>query len=105
MRIAVFYPAGNTAWSITKGVRDTFSRMNHEVTDCGSDYTGPLNHDLIFVSGPEYLCKSLRASYPQWDNFPMPKVGWLHETVEREDYSTNSIAVDGKLPIEELKRF
>lgn len=104
MKIAVFYPSGYTAWSITKGVCDTFSRMGHEVTDCGSDYTGTLHHHLVFVSGPEYLWRRLREVYPDWDALPMPRVGWLHETVEREDYATNSIAVDGKLPIGELKR-
>ncbi len=104
MKIAVFYPAGYTAWSITKGVCDTFSRMGHEVTDCGADYTGPLNHHLVFVSGPEYLWRRLREVYPEWDALPMPRVGWLHETVEREDYATNSIAIDGKLPIEEIKK-
>lgn len=105
MKIAVFYPSGSTAWSITKGVCSTLSRMGHEVTDCGEGYSGPLvNHHLIFVSGPEYLWKKLRDVYPSWDALSAQKIGWLHETVEREDYLTNGIAVGGSLPIEELKR-
>jgi len=104
MKIAVFYPAGSTAWSITKGVCSAFSRMGHEVTDCGDSYTGELSHDLIFVSGPEYLWKKLRSMYSLWDEIRAPKVGWLHETVEREDYGTNPVAVDGKLPISEIKK-
>jgi hypothetical protein len=105
MKIAVFYPAGSTAWSITKGVCSAFSKMKHIITDCGSEYKESLEYyDMIFVSGPEYLWKDLRTAYPQWDSLPGIKVGWLHETVEREDYKTNPIAIDGKLPIGELKK-
>src|SRR5260221_4494246 len=106
MKIGVFYPAGNYAWSITKGVCSAFSKMKHIVTDCGANYNEPLEyHDMIFVSGPEYLWRTIRSNYTMWDNIPAVKVGWLHETVEREDYGTNKIAVDGKLPIEELRKF
>jgi hypothetical protein len=106
MRIAVFYPAGNTAWSITKGVCSALSKMKHIVTDCSEEYSSSLElYDMVFVSGPEYLYKPIRAAYPQWDSLSAVKVGWLHETVEREDYGTNVIAVDGKLPIDELKKF
>ena len=104
MKIAVFYPGGSTAWSITKGVCAAFSRMGHEVTDCGNFYPETLSHNLIFISGPEYLWRTLRNKYPNWDEIITPKVGWLHETIEREDYGTNSVAVDGKLPIGELKK-
>lgn len=34
----------------------------------------------------------LLALYPDWSDIAVPKVSWLHETVEREDY--------GRLPIE-----
>ena len=105
MRVAVFYPSVETAWSITKGVCSTLHKMGHSVTDCGSDFSGRLDHDLIFVSGPEYLWKKLREIHPQWDRLDAVKVGWLHETVEREDYDINPIAVNGKLPMEEIKKF
>ena len=105
MKIAVFYPSGNTAWSITKGVCSTFSKMGHEVTDCGEDYNESLiPYHFIFVSGPEYLWRKLRETYPLWDSLSATKVGWLHETIEREDYGHNKIAVDGKLPIQEIFR-
>lgn len=106
MKIAVFYPSEGTAWSITKGVCSALSRMGHEVLDCNEHFGDSLEEqNLIFVSGPEYLWRSIRDKYPLWDKLSMPKVGWLHETVEREDYDTNRIAVDGKLPVEELKKF
>ena len=106
MRVAVFYPMQYTAWSITVGVRDAFKRMGHEVLDCGIMDGQTLTHqDLLFVCAPEYLMPKVREKYPLWDSLTAKKVGWLHETVEREDYATNKIAVDGKLPVDVLKVF
>jgi hypothetical protein len=104
MKIALFYPP--TAWSLAQGVREGLTRLGHAVSD-GSDghFIHMAGQDLIFVSGPEYLWKQLRVNYPKWDLFTAKKVGWLHETVEREDYETNPIAVHGNLPLDELKRF
>ena len=105
MKIALFYPTCS-AWSITEGVRDGFTRMGHTVIDgTKSGLIHKAGLDLIFVSGPEYLWKELRVRYPEWDILDAKKVGWLHETVEREDYGTNPIAVENRLPLEELKRF
>ena len=104
MRIALFYPSEEAAWSLRDGLRNTLRRMGHDVTDFGNagweDQSALLSqHDLIFVSGPEYLWERLLSSYPNWASLDVPKVGWLHETVRREDYATNRIAVDGRLPI------
>ncbi len=106
MNIAVFYPSVETAWSITNGVSEAFKRMGHVVLDNTTDTSIPLaDQDLIFVCGPEHLWQKLRTTYPMWDDLKMPKVGWLQETVEREDYELNPIAVGGHLPVEDLKRF
>lgn len=108
MKIAVFYPKGKTAWSVTRGVSTTLSSMHHEVIDCCDVRPAKEvleSQNAIIVTGPEYIWKELRAAYPDWDRISAPKVGWLHETVERDDYPTNCIAIDGKLPVEELKKF
>ena len=108
MKIAVFYPGGSTAWSITAGLVNVLFRTGHEVIDCSENNPNPetlKSQSLIIVSGPEYLWRSLREVYPMWDEISVPKVGWLHETVDREDYGTNRIAVNGSLPVDELKRF
>jgi hypothetical protein len=107
MKIALFYPTIDAAWSTTYGIRDGFRRMGHEVHDCTQESTFPslTGYDLIFVSGPEYLWRKLRAAYPEWDSLPATKAGWLHEDVEREDYGTNPIAINGTLPVGDLKRF
>jgi hypothetical protein len=106
MKIAVFYPITGAAWSVSEGVARTFERMGHTVLDCGA-MTAPFEEvqqqDLVFVAGPEYLHKQIREKYPKWDELKMPRVGWLHETVEREDYDKNPIAIDGKLPVFLLK--
>ena len=102
MKIAVFYPS-NAAWSITNGIVPTLKKMGHTVTDCGTN-TPALDHELIIVSGPEYLWRTLREAYPDWDAQKCAKVGWLHETVQREDYATNPIAVNGVLPVDILKK-
>jgi hypothetical protein len=51
--------------------------------------------DGIVISGPEHMRPELMALYPDWNRISVPKVAWLHETVEREDY--------GSLPIESIK--
>lgn len=106
MKIALFYPTIDAPWSVTKGIRDGFRRMGHEVIDLSEEESFPplVGYGLIFVSGPEYLWKKLRAAYPEWDSLPVTKAGWMHEPVEREDYGTNPIAINGKLPVEELRK-
>jgi hypothetical protein len=100
MRIAVFYPdTPISVWSLSKGIVTTLARMGHDIVDT------PHSADAIIVSGPEYLWRSLRIQYPKWDTFKARKYGWLHETVGREDYGTNPIAVGGKLPVQDLKDF
>jgi hypothetical protein len=103
MKIAVFYPnTPNAVWSLSKGICTTLISMRHEVEDCPTTLD---KQDAIIVSGPEYLWRSLRLQFPQWDKLPAHKYGWLHETVSREDYDNNSIATKGKLPVQDLKSF
>lgn len=106
MKIATFYPTTGAAWSVAYGVPRTLARMGHDVLD--SDQRQPTFEELktvdaILVAGPEYVHAKLYAQYPDWDSLKVPRIGWLHETVEREDYATNHIAVDGKLPVFLLK--
>lgn len=104
MKIAVFYPQGATAWSVAKGVSVVLTRMGHDVDEWST--REPLeNHDLILVAGPEYLWRELSSIYSFWEDVKVPKIGWLHETVNRADYNTNPIALYGQLPVEALKRF
>ena len=107
MKIAVFYPSGCTAWSVAKGVSVVLSRMGHTVLDDDGliSFERLPEQDAIFVAGPEYLWRPLRSVYPHWDSLKVPKIGWLHETVQRDDYGTNPIAINGMLPLEELKKF
>jgi hypothetical protein len=107
MKVALFYPSKEAAWSLREGLRNALHRMGHEVTDygCTGWAKAPLaGHDMIFVSGPEYLWRDLVDVFPSWGSLDIPKVGWLHETVEREDYATNRIAVAGKLPLSDILR-
>jgi hypothetical protein len=111
MRVAVFYPDYVLAsWSLSRGLADVFRRLGHDVLNCGiiPDPARPLHRDRyprfeqlnaldrIIVSGPEHLRRYIRALYPAWDTLRPKVVGWLHETLRREDY--------GMLPLEELRR-
>lgn len=103
MKIGVFYPdTPNAVWSLSKGICSTLASMGHEVTDHPSKLE---EQDAIIVSGPEYLWRKLRVQFPNWDNITACKYGWLHETVDREDYNSNPIAVNGKLPVKDLNKF
>jgi len=101
MKLAVFYPQNLTcAWSLQDGLCDTLERMSHEVTRCG--ITDKLRrprdlnaYDALIVSGPEHIGSKLRAQ-KDWESAKVPKVGWLHESVRREDYGT--------LDVEAIKR-
>jgi glycosyltransferase involved in cell wall biosynthesis len=53
--------------------------------------------DGILVSGPEHVRGHLLKLYPRWHKISVPKVSWMHETVEREDY--------GRMPLEEIREF
>lgn len=105
-KIAVFYPDTKiSVWSLNKGLVTTLRRMGYEVLDAVVNPSAELeSQDIILVSGPEYLWKQLRNRYTTWDSLKAKKYGWLHETVEREDYMRNPIAENGSLPVEELKR-
>jgi hypothetical protein len=104
-KIAVFYSDTKTSvWSLGKGLCTTLSSMGYEVLEAPASAM-PEQHtmesqDMILVSGPEYLWERLRAKYPNWEQFKAKKYGWMHETVEREDYVRNPIARDGTLPVE-----
>lgn len=110
MKLAYWYPAGTfSAWSISLGAVEALRRMGHEVRDCGiaagsktirrSDYPSRAELeacDGIIVSGPEHIQPFISALYPDWAEFSVAKVGWLHETVDREDY--------GQLQLEPVRR-
>lgn len=109
MKLAVFYPDSMyCAWSCGPGLVATLERMGHEVlaqpvdhSVAPCDYQGAQTDvlkscDGIIVSCPEWLWKHIRSFYRSWNQIKVPKVGWLAETVEREDY--------GRLPIEEILR-
>lgn len=118
MRLACFYPGSlYCAWSVGTGLVDTLQCMGHEVlpvpiegveNSTRADRVAALpgrsfhpsvaelrNFDGILLSGPEHMRPELLALYPDWERIDVPKVSWLHETVEREDY--------GRLPIEAIK--
>lgn len=109
MKIACFYPQSVfCAWCVSTGLVDTLVRMGHEVTALPIDAMRPrpdpaaypsiyalAGYDGVLISGPEHLQGSLRALYPDWASVKLPKVSWMHETVEREDY--------GRMPIESIR--
>jgi hypothetical protein len=109
MRIACFYPQSVfCAWCVSTGLVDTLRRMGHDVLplpiDAGNPRPDPRLYptqadlrrfDGLLVSGPEHLYRHLRALYPDWNRAGVPRVSWMHETVEREDY--------GRLSIEEIR--
>ena len=119
MKLACFYPGSlYCAWSVATGLVDTLGRLGHHVlpvpiegienSACGQraavlparhsypTSTELRNFDGILLSGPEHIRPELLALYPDWNSIDVPKVSWLHETVEREDY--------GRLPIETIKQ-
>jgi hypothetical protein len=118
VKLACFYPGSlYCAWSLATGLVDTLQRMGHVVTPIPIESvenstrgdrnvaltnrrTCPSSDELrgcdgIVLSGPEHMRPELLALYPDWREIDVPKVAWLHETVEREDY--------GRLPIEAIK--
>lgn len=119
MKLACFYPGSlYCAWSVSIGLVDTLERMGHQVVavpiagmensirregraaaqlnQSAYPTSGDLcGYDGILLSGPEHMQPELAALYPDWNEIDVPKVSWLHETVEREDY--------GRLPIELIK--
>lgn len=118
MKLACFYPGSlYCAWSVATGLVDTLARMGHEVlavpiegieNSTRNDREAALlrlrsyptsanlrNFDGIVLSGPEHMRPELLSLYPDWNRIDVPKVSWLHETVEREDY--------GRLPIESIQ--
>ncbi len=111
MRLACFHPASVfCAWSVATGLVDTFNRMGHETTGFPVDVTTQVidptqyptadrlrGFDGIVISGPEHVRAHLLRLYPKWHRIPVPKIGWLHETIEREDY--------GKLNVEDIRSF
>jgi hypothetical protein len=106
MKVAVFYPiSAGQVWSVSRGLCTTLTRMGYDVLDASINtvqHDQLVEQDLILVSGPEYMWRTLRERYQHWDDLPATKYGWLHETVLREDYDTNPIAVNGKLPTQEI---
>jgi len=101
LKLAVFYPENITcAWSLQIGLCDVLERMGHQVTRCGITdrlkRPADLNaYDALIVSGPEHIGKHLVAQ-PDWKDCKVPRIGWLHESVRREDY--------GKLDVDAIKR-
>lgn len=110
MKLACFYPASVfCAWGVSTGLVDTLRRMGHETvafpidartvslkTDLYPTFEQLRQFDGVVISGPEHIRPHLLALYPEWEHSRVPRVSWMHETVEREDY--------GKLPIDAIKR-
>ena len=111
MRLACFHPASVfCAWSVATGLVDTFNRMGHQTKGFPMDVTkqsiDPTAYptadqlrgfDGIVISGPEHVRAHLLRLYPKWNKIPVPKVAWMHETVEREDY--------GRMNVENIQSF
>lgn len=111
MKLACFHPASIfCAWSVATGLVDTLNRMGHQTTGFSIDVTKKQidcrqyptveqlrGFDGILISGPEHLRSHLLQLYPHWHKISVPKVAWMHETVEREDY--------GRMPLEEIRKF
>lgn len=118
MKLACFYPGSlYCAWSLGTGLVDTLQHMGHDVlpipiegveNSTRGDRAAALpvrnlypsaaelkRFGGILLSGPEHMRPELLTLYPDWERIDVPKVSWLHETVEREDY--------GRLPIEAIK--
>ncbi len=119
MKLACFYPGSlYCAWSLATGLVDTLERMGHEVlplpietmpnslscedrsASLGNLHNYPTSEQLreydgILLSGPEHMRPEILSLYPDWRDIAVPRVSWMHETVEREDY--------GRLPIEAIQ--
>ena len=105
MRLACFHPASVfCAWSVSTGLVDTLNRMGHETKGFPMDVTRQAidpkayptadqlrGFDGIVISGPEHVRGHLLRLYPKWNKIPVPKVAWMHETVEREDYGRMNV--------------
>lgn len=104
MKLAVFFPASLfSAWACSYGLVGALRRMGHHVKPIPIDPNGPSHPGVIardwfkgvlfdgaIISGPEHIGKDVHIL-----DAKMPKVAWLHETVEREDY--------GKLDVDAIK--
>jgi hypothetical protein len=102
MRIAYCYSASTySGWSISQGAVNVLGTMGHYVRGLGippsakdldrAKFPGAeelCELDGIIVSGPEHLWRHITALYPEWSKIKTPKAGWLHETVQREDYGS-----------------
>jgi Glycosyl transferases group 1 len=111
LKLACFHPASVfCAWSVATGLVDTLNRMGHTTTGFPLDVTTQSlasesypsaeqlrGYDGIVISGPEHVRAHLLRLYPKWHKLPVPKVAWLHETVEREDY--------GRMNLEDIRDF
>ncbi|HEY1464803.1 MAG TPA: glycosyltransferase [Terriglobales bacterium] len=111
MKLACFHPASVfCAWAVATGLVDTLNRMGHPTDGFPVDVTKPgidpakyptaeelKKYDGILISGPEHVRGHLLKLYPRWDKIRVPKVSWLHETVEREDY--------GRMPLADIRQF
>ena len=111
MKLACFHPASVfCAWAVATGLVDALNRMGHKTDGFSIDVTSPAidpaqyptaeqlrNYDGILISGPEHIRGHLLKLYPRWHKISVPKISWMHETVEREDY--------GRMPLEEVRQF
>jgi hypothetical protein len=100
VKLAVFFPASLfSAWCCSYGLVNTLKRMGHEVVSCPVDTSKAANKfdisgdavDAIIISGPEHI----KPEFPSGIDELVPRVAWMHETVEREDY--------GKLDVDAIK--
>lgn len=122
MNLCIFYSnSPYAAWSVSEGLCDVVERMGHEVRRCPlasflmpgekavikrSEYPTLdelASFDAVIVSGPEHLFGIapkmkpwLGALYPDWAKRKFPVLGWLHESIRREDY--------GALDVEAIRR-
>jgi hypothetical protein len=101
LRVAAFYSDSPFAgWVQAEGFCDVLKRMGHEVIPIGIPPVTSVNKerarkinkpiddcDLVIVSGPEHLQKWISTFYPDWAKVKAPKLGWYHESFEREDYT------------------
>lgn len=100
MKVGAILPDSFYAsWTVTLGLADTFMRLGHDVHIVKVPQNGrvdpkqlpPLEmlreFDGLFLSGPEHLAPYLDAVYGQaeWKKLPVKKVGWYHESNDRDD--------------------
>src|SRR3954469_1055092 len=98
------------SWSLTDGLLETLRRMGHEVTAAPvpasqrptqSEFERSQNlttdflnsHDAILVCGPEHCGRWMtfleERGIVDWKKVKVPRLGWLHESMKRDDYSIN----------------